>query len=215
MVINSLKIKGKIEKEPKVDGARVFLTLKTNLYNKENTESILYVELPLSQWENIKDVYLNTDVEINGQIQARKTKNGTPLTYVKATNANMLTEKKKKNNSKKKKKKEDIEVAESIENVNSKLEKKEAWYKSIDDSEFIMIDSSEIELIEKIHMYGNVPFNLVKGYDKPVAVRKMDNGKYALVVGMQSFFSARITNKPVKAYITELDHKEFVKAYCY
>lgn len=215
MVINSLKIKGKIEKEPKIDGARVFLTLKTNLYNKENTESILYVELPLSQWENIKDIYLNTDVEINGQIQARKTKNGTPLTYVKATNANVLTEKNKKNNSKKKKKKEDIEVAKSIENVNPKLEKKEAWYKSIDDSEFIMIDSSEIELIEKVHMYGNVPFNLVKGFDRPVAVRKIDDGKYALVAGMQSFFSARIMNKPVKAYVTELDHEEFIKKYCY
>ena len=90
------------------------------------------------------------------------------------------------------------------------------WNKKIDGSEFVEIETSKIHLVEDIHKKG---IRVLTGiYDdakiRPIAVRKMDNGNYALVTGLKSYIIAKVFNKEsLKCYITDLKHKEFNEKY--
>lgn len=204
MVKNILKIIGKIEKEPKIEGSKVYLTLHTDIDNRDKSESVLYVELTQNQWGKVKHKYLNSEVIITGQIQARKTKNGIPLIFVKANNITL---------SKSTSKKITIQEVENRPKVSNPPKK--AWFKNFEENQFIEIDVNSVELVEKDHLTGTIPYNLINGFKSPIAIRPLENNKYALVAGVRGYFSAKLMNTSIKAYITDLTHKEFVEKYCY
>lgn len=178
---------------------------------------------------------------INGEPKARVTAKGVPFTEVVCFDISLKEAVDTKEQSKEKpaekpkevikeQPKEDnppkIEQAEKQEQqLNSEKPKKEykhgdyvpkGWYKP---EEVIKINTNDLVLVEKEHLktknialYGTL--NRLKDQeelDAVLAVRPIENGKYALVMGIKGYIIAKLLNKPtVKAVIRNCTHEELM-----
>lgn len=160
--------------------------LYTTLYimSDDNKKSTIYVELKEKQWNAINKSYKQELLELEGSIEAKKTPDNKPFLYLKCNKIEKLE--------------------------NNKFYK--PWYENIEESKFIDINPSEIYLKEKEHIKGNLIFNS-KFKLKPVAIKKDEENKYYLISGFKSFLHAKILDKNLKAYITDLTIKEFNEKY--
>jgi hypothetical protein len=94
------------------------------------------------------------------------------------------------------------------------------WYKS-EDIEYIA--RKDIVLTEKIHLETkSIMFNGVfkaiaekQVINKPIVVKKIDNEKYSLVMGMRNYIAAKVfeLEKVPVIVVKDISHDEFVKKY--
>lgn len=104
------------------------------------------------------------------------------------------------------------EPVEIIEEVQAPIVK---WYESYD-GELKDIDVKDIILVEETHKKGVKNLRGIKesSITKPMAIRKIEDGKYALVVGLKSYALCKIFNREkAKCFITELSHVDFCTKY--
>lgn len=158
----------------------------------------------------------NKELTINGEISVRLNSKGITFILMNVLNINSMNKRllKTLNEIERERKKEDIFIEGQIyENVSY-----EKWYDLINESEFEIINSKDIILVESIHK--NAEINLSNIYNrnpiKPLAVRKLENGKYGLVCGLRSYLKIRIFNSyKAKVFITNLCHDDFILKYKY
>lgn len=215
MLKNTIKISGKItDSEIKEKDGKYYLILNTSLDKKENTKSLVYVDIRPKIYNNIKDSYKNSHVVIAGSVQAKKTKKEVPYIFVKCENFSLVTNKKKI-------KKIDKELEIENKEVDLKPSEKEIkkifinWYDKMDKEDFELIETAKVGLVEDEHLKATMFFNKECKYDdRPIAVRKLDDGTYTLVTGFKCYVYAKLLNKPyIKAHITQLSCKEFKDKY--
>jgi hypothetical protein len=94
------------------------------------------------------------------------------------------------------------------------------WYLPVVD-QLVNIKVDDIVLTETIHL--NAKYVNINGLNKTiskgftsaaVAVRKIDNDKYSLIAGLKVFTQCKLGDiKTVKAYITDLNHYEFINKF--
>lgn len=101
--------------------------------------------------------------------------------------------------------------------VNPPEEKSIQWYAP---DEVIHIDLADICLVEHIHLNTrNIEMGrllkavtLSGGINTPMAVRKLENGKYGLVMGMRAYVVSKILNlEKVPVVIREMEHGKLVE----
>ena len=210
MLKHSIKLKGIIDTEIKQKDNKYYFTLNTSINKDDSNKTLIYVELTKNMFEAIKDFYKDNVVTISGTVQAKKTKNDVPFIYLKSSNIYL-----QRNNDK------DISVApkelpEKESNQKQKFKKaSNPWYSHFSDDEFIQVDTSKIYLVEEEHFKANVYFD-ASFFDenKPIGVRKIEDDKFALVIGFREYMFAKLLNKPtIKACITELNSKDFKDTY--
>lgn len=103
--------------------------------------------------------------------------------------------------------------------LKQKSKKKRIWYK---DQETIELPIEDILLVEDIHLRTRTLnlHGMLKGVNRknkvflPIAVRKLDSDKYALVAGLSRYCAAKIIGiNTIPAVITELSHSQFIDEY--
>lgn len=90
------------------------------------------------------------------------------------------------------------------------------WYQySNIEKLFIDIDINKIELRNEMFFNGKVTIDLKRLHDETkdnhVLIKRIDNDRYELIMGIGAYLRAKILNKNVKAYITDLDREAFIK----
>lgn len=104
---------------------------------------------------------------------------------------------------------ESVEIIEEVQAPTTK------WYESYE-GQLKEIDVKDIILVEEIHKKGVKKLSGIKesSIPKPMAIRKIEEGKYALVVGLKSYALCKIFNREkAKCFITELSHVDFCTKY--
>lgn len=89
------------------------------------------------------------------------------------------------------------------------------WYDKKDNLKFVSLDVNKIEVKDEIYSKGKIQIELKKvfgsEYINHVVVKNIGNEKYELVMGVKAYIRAKILNKNVQAYITDMDRDEFIK----
>lgn len=212
MVRNTIKISGKItDSEIKEKDGKYYLLLNTSLDKKESSKSLIYVDINPKIYNTIKDSYKNSHVVIAGSVQAKKTKKDVPYIFLKCENFALVTNKKKI-------KKIDKSLEKEVEQKPSKeeLRKKHVnWFDKLDKKDFEMIETAKVCLVDEDHAKATMFFNKdFKFEDRPIAVKKLDDGTYSLISGFKLYVHAKLLNQQyIKAYVTDLGCKEFKDKY--
>lgn len=221
MVTSRIFLTGSLDKEPKVhaDGsADLILTNTLDDYARQDIKdkgnSIFLVKLSKAQWKSKRKSILKPDREIKiiGHIKALVNKKGTPFIYVSPQSIEVYEVKDEKDINERTKHFKGI-----VNQVNIANKKYIPWRKAIDESEFIELDPNKVILEDEEHM--NAQFNWMdfkKGRnikEFTVAVRKIDEDKYALVSGMGRYIVAKVFNMKLSAYVTDLTREEFSKEF--
>lgn len=95
-------------------------------------------------------------------------------------------------------------------------ENKIKWYQDSNiENLFINIDIDKIELRNEMFFNGKATIDLKRLHDETkdnhVLIKRIDNDKYELIMGIAAYLRAKILNKEVKALITDLDRDSFIK----
>jgi ribonuclease HI len=99
-------------------------------------------------------------------------------------------------------------------------DKKFKWYNEKND-EVVLIDTNRIHLIEEVHLnchkldLGRIFMEVFtsKQISIPLVVRKIDDNKYTLIVGITRLIAARIFDiQKVPCIITDLTHEKFIES---
>lgn len=201
MLEGSFKFKGLIKTDIKEKNDKYYFTFNTYIKSNDKLKSLVYVEIDKTLFQKIKDDYKIKPVEIYGEIIAKKTKNDLPFVYFIANNINIVndnTKNKKVNNNK-------------FKNKGIKISLKDKF----EDSEYTYIDLNKIHITEEEHMKGLIEFDK-KAIDinTPIAVRKIDEDNYSLVLGFREFAYFKLLDvQKVRVLITELSNKDFKNKY--
>ena len=95
------------------------------------------------------------------------------------------------------------------------LAENQRWYDLVDLNKFKEIDVQKIEVLNELHLNGGAFIEIARLYDENtinrVAVRPLADGKYELLLGLRSYLRAKILNKSIQAYITDLNRDKLVK----
>lgn len=111
-------------------------------------------------------------------------------------------------------KREKPKMAASKEDVPERQETIK-WYTP---DEIITINTADVVIFEEIHLLTKVislngilkAVSVVGELNKPIGVKPLENGKYALVMGLRSYAAAKMLNlEKVPAVIRDITHKEW------
>lgn len=220
MVNSRIFIIGALDREPIINGDGTVDLVLTNVIDeharkdiKNKGNSIFLVKLSKVQWKSKKKSLLkpNKEVKVIGHIKALVNKKGVPFIYVSPQSVEVLDI---YNKDKEHRVKQFKGLSSQINEINKKYI---PWRNTVDDSEFIVLDPAKVILEDEDHI--NAQFNwldLKKGRtytNYTVAVRKIDEDKYALVSGIGRYIVAKIFNKKLSAYVTDLTREEFVEEF--
>ena len=214
-----IQVLGQIDKvlsENENGGATVLFKIEPE--SKNLNTSIVMVEFKKKHWDKIKNSHLDLiTIRLHGRYELRL-KNGKPFIYVKCETIRKI-----------KQKNIELEQQHVEANLKDKPKKKKSkkvinenfnrcWYGLISKEEFDDIDISKVKLVEEIHLKAVIPiFNLkrMREYKElsPISIRKLDDGEYGLVTGLRTFIVAKLFNRHVKAYVTDLSREEFKEKY--
>lgn len=201
-----ITITGIPEKEPKINKNFVELIFKNKMSDEiskelkpKSTESIYLVVVSRKSWRTFckENEGNNGYYKIIGEPKASVNRKNIPFITVICRNIMMENTKEKI-------------VANNVANDN-------LWYKEL---KLEPIPVKDIIITERVHFETKVvfvkglEFALKRGKTNPVAVRSLDNGKYSLVIGIKYLVQAKLLSlQYIDAYITDLDHKSFIKKY--
>ena len=206
---SSIRLEGILDSEVKLnnDGKYVVI-LKSNILNKENSESIFFVEMTKNQWNGIKNKENN--LIITGHIIVKKNKKDIPFIYVISTGINEVKRKEKK----KVKNVDKVIISSTKKEIKNKPERI-FWFENIPEDQFILVNANDITMVESCHINFTVKIHMSEQEqsNKPICIRALDNGEYVLVAGLHTYIRAKLLNTHVKAFVTELYRKEFVEKY--
>lgn len=206
----------KILSENENGGATVLFKIEPE--NKNLSASIIMVEFKKKHWDKIKNSPLDLiTIKLHGRYELRL-KNGKPFIYMKCETIRKI-----------KQKNIELEQQQVESNLKDKPKKKKSkkvinenfnghWYELISEEEFKDIDISKVKLVEEVHLKAILPiFNLKKmrEYEElsPIAVRRLDKGEYGLVAGLRTYIVAKLFDRHLKAYVTDLSREEFKQKY--
>lgn len=93
---------------------------------------------------------------------------------------------------------------------------KREWYQDRNIENLLVdIDINKIELRNEIFFSGKAKVDLKRLHDETkdnhVVIKRIDDNKYELIMGISPYLRAKILNKDVKALITDLDRDSFIK----
>ncbi|MGL4914287.1 MAG: hypothetical protein ACRC3Y_17840 [Romboutsia sp.] len=221
MVNSRIVITGSLDREPKINEDETVDLILTNTIDEyarkdiqDKGNSIILVKLSKTQWKSKKKSLLkpNTEIKVVGHVKALVNKKGTPFIYVSPQNIDIYEAKEVKDIKDINKKFKGIANQVNIANKTYI-----PWRKAVDKSEFITLDPAKIILEDEDHV--NAQFNwldLKNGRGKKdftVAVRKIDEDKYALVSGISRYIIAKVFNENLSAYVTDLTREEFTSEF--
>ncbi|NKF08818.1 hypothetical protein J1C67_19275 (plasmid) [Clostridium gasigenes] len=206
---SSIRLEGILDSEVKLnnDGKYVVI-VKSNILNKENSESIFFVEMTKNQWNGIKNKENN--LIITGHIIVKKNKKDIPFIYVISTGINEV----KRQEKKKVKNVDKVIISSTKKEIENKPERI-FWFENIPEDQFILVNANDITMVESCHINFTVKIHMSEQEqsNKPICIRALDNGEYVLVAGLHTYIRAKLLNTHVKAFVTELSRKEFVEKY--
>jgi hypothetical protein len=221
MINSRIVITGSLDREPKIreDGTvDLILTNTIDEYARKDMQdkgnSIILVKLSKVQWKSKKKSLLkpNKEIKVIGHVKALVNKKGTPFIYVSPQSIEIYEAPEVKDIKEINKKFKGI--SNQINIVNKTYI---PWRKAVDKSEFIELDPAKVILEDEDHV--NAQFNwldLKNGRsrkDFTVAVRKIDEDKYALVSGIARYIIAKVFNENLSAYVTDLTREEFAREF--
>lgn len=221
MINSRIVITGSLDREPKIreDGTVDLILTNTideharkDMQDKGN--SIILVKLSKVQWKSKKKSLLkpNKEIKVIGHVKALVNKKGTPFIYVSPQSIEIY----------------EAPEVEDIKEINKKFKGISnqinvvnktyiPWRKAVDKSEFIELDPAKVILEDEDHV--NAQFNWLDfkngraRKDFTVAVRKIDEDKYALVSGIARYIIAKVFNENLSAYVTDLTREEFAREF--
>ena len=213
MVKSKILIKGTLDREPKINEDGSVDLILTNVIEdhapkqlRGKGDSIFLVRLSKSTWKHHRRRIgkENAEFSVLGGVKASVNKKGIPFVYVQADNVLV------KNDSPK--------IDASVKDINQKINKIKKqvvpWFVNLADEDFIELAPYDVLLVEEDHLEADFKWldfkELNKRTELNVAVRKLENGKYALVSGIKNFIAGKVFNKNYRAYITNLRREEFV-----
>ncbi len=221
MVNSRIVITGSLDREPKINEDETVDLILINTIDEyarkdiqDKGNSIILVKLSKTQWKSKKKSLLkpNKEIKVVGHVKALVNKKGTPFIYVSPQNIDIYEAKEVKDIKDINKKFKGIANQVNIANKTYI-----PWRKAVDKSEFIILDPAKIILEDEDHV--NAQFNwldLKNGRGKKdftVAVRKIDEDKYALVSGIARYIIAKVFNENLSAYVTDLTREEFTSEF--
>ena len=211
MVNSKIVLRGTLDREPKENEDGSVDLILTNVIEenspkklKEKGDSVFLVKLTEGMWKKSRKKLRkeNTEFSIVGGVKASVNKKGMPFIYVHADNVLV------------KKKKIEISVKDLDEEINTITRKVVPWFKNLEDEDFIEIAPEEVLLVEEDHLEAKFKYlnfeALNKRQNLNIAVRKLENGKYALVSGINNFMVGKMFNRNYRAYVTELEREDFI-----
>lgn len=197
-----IRLEGILDSEVKLNNeGKYVVILKNNVQNKENSESIFFVEMTKKQWNSVENKENN--LIIIGQIIVKKNKKDIPFIYVICTGITELKKKEKK-----------VIIRSTRKEIKNNPERI-FWFENIPEDQFIVINANDITMVESCHINFTVKIHMSEKEhpNKPICIRVLDNGEYVLVAGLHTYIRAKLLNTHVKAFVTELSRKEFVEKY--
>ena len=221
MVNSRIVVTGSLDREPKINEDETVDLILTNTIDEyarkdmqDKGNSIILVKLSKTQWKSKKKSLLkqNKEIQVVGHIKALVNKKGIPFIYVSPQNIEIYEAKEVKDIKETNKKFKGISSQINIANKTYI-----PWRKAVDKSEFITLDPAKVILEDEEHI--NAQFNwldLKNGKDRKdftVAVRKIDEDKYALVSGIARYIIAKVFNENLSAYVTDLTREEFASEF--
>ncbi|MDK2586811.1 hypothetical protein QOZ83_13180 [Romboutsia sedimentorum] len=221
MINSRIVITGSLDREPKIreDGTvDLILTNTIDEYARKDIQdkgnSIILVKLSKVQWKSKKKSLLkpNKEIKVIGHVKALVNKKGTPFIYVSPQSIEIY----------------EVPEVKDIKEINKKFKGISnqinvvnktyiPWRKAVEKSEFIELDPAKVILEDEDHV--NAQFNwldLKNGRsrkDFTVAVRKIDEDKYALVSGIARYIIAKVFNENLSAYVTDLTREDFAREF--
>ena len=213
MIKSKILIKGTLDREPKENEDGSVDLILTNVIEdnapkelRKKGDSIFLVRISPKTWKRNRKVIRkeNAEFSVIGGVKASVNKKGMPFIYVQADYVLV------RNN----KPKIDTTVKELNQQINKIKNKVVPWFADLGDEDFIELTPEVVLLVEEDHLEANFKWldfkELNKRTELNIAVRKLENGKYALVSGIKNFIAGKVFNKNYRAYITDLEREEFV-----
>ncbi|MCL2322641.1 MAG: hypothetical protein FWC47_11135 [Oscillospiraceae bacterium] len=219
----SIKITGTPIKEPRAKKESIELLFKGTMSERvakslrSPLESLFIVNVPNAQWSKIRKNVKNDSIFfIQGDLTASETKSGNPCINVACMHI-LLREKNDE--------KIQAKVEAEIENQKEILVKRTksqnlALFRENNQDKLIDLNLEDIILTEEEHTTNYRKRVILEGIFNEdntlklwcLIVRKLDDGKYSLVSGFKSYATCKVYDiKTTKAYVTNLNHKEFEK----
>lgn len=224
-----IQLEGHLDSEVKLNKEGKYVVIvKSSLEDKENSESILFVEMTKKQWDRVKNK--EGKLYITGKMMVKKNKKDIPFVYVISMNVSETKEIKNKLKSKKKdenietpvscveEKKEDDAIEKSDLKKEVKINKQIiSWFRYIPKESFIEVEAKKIRIMQECHNNFKLSIDITeknKNYSgNPIAVSDLGNGEYELLVGIKSYVKAKLFDKKLKVFVTDLTREEFEKEY--
>lgn len=217
-----IRLEGHLDSEVKLNKEGKYVVIvKSSLEDKENSESIFFVEMTKKQWDRVKNK--EGKLYITGKMMVKKNKKDIPFVYVISTNVSLTKEIKKK--------------VKNIETVVSCVEEKKeddgvdkketkeikvskpfvSWFRTIPEESYIEVEAKKIRIMQECHNNFRFLINITEknknDLGNPIAVRDLGNGEYELLVGINPYVKAKLFDKKLKAFVTDLTREEFEKEY--
>lgn len=221
MVNSRIFILGSLDKEPKVNEDGTVDLLLTNTVEemarkdiKAKGNSIFLVRLSKNQWNSNKTKLLekNNEIKVIGYLKALVNKKGVPFVYVAPEIIDVYDIKKSEEKNNKGKAFKGVSFQVNIAN-----KKYVPWRRFINPDDIIELDPRKVILEDEDHINAQfkwLDFQKGRSYSEyVVAVRKIDEDRYVLVSGLNRYIIAKIFNKKLSAYITDLTREEFAAEY--
>lgn len=213
MVKSKILIKGTLDREPRENEDGSVDLILTNVIEdnapkalRKKGESIFLVRVSPKIWKNNRRIIRkeNAEFSVIGGVKASVNKKGMPFVYVQADYVLVNKHRQKIDTTTK-------ELNQKIDRIKNKVV---PWFADLKDEDFIELTPDEIVLVEEDHLEANFKWldfkELNRRTELNIAVRKLENGKYALVSGIKNFIAGKVFNKNYRAYITDLEREEFV-----
>lgn len=213
MVKSKILIKGTLDREPKENEDGSVDLILTNVIEdhapkelRKKGDSIFLVRLSPNIWKHHRRRIRkeNAEFSVIGGVKASVNKKGVPFVYVQADSVLVKNDTPKI----------DTSIKELNQRINKIKNKVVPWFAGLGDEDFIELAPDNVVLVEQDHLEANFKWldfkELNKRTELNVAVRKLENGKYALVSGIKNFIAGKVFNKNYRAYITDLGREDFV-----
>lgn len=224
-----IKLEGNFDSEVKLNKEGKYVVIvKSSLEDKENSESIFFVEMTKKQWDSVKNK--EGKLYITGKMMVKKNKKDIPFVYVISKNVSETKEIKVKSKSKKKvenietvvncveEKREDNAIDKSDLKKEFKINKQViSWFRDMPKESFIEVEAKKIRIMQECHNNFRFPIEITEknknDLGNPIAVRDLGNGEYELLVGIKPYIKAKLFDKKLKVFVTNLTREEFEKEY--
>jgi len=188
-------------------------------------ESLCLVHFSPKTWRKISDEVNNESFFIiQGEAKATNSQKGTPFLEVIAFSVSLKEETEKKT------KEDNIPIKEiklidkkPIQNSSDQGSSKEMFYKWYTSEDIIYLSNNDLVLTEDSHFQArNVSLGIslekIREHNftmnNVIAVRPIENNKYALVMGIRGYTLAKMLNiDKVPVVIKDMSYKDFVNKY--